>query len=684
MNTKTRGEVEEQEETGKSVGEKVKISAEKKDEYFRGRRRKFESLKWEQRLLLLAACKRGFGYGPTSNTPVISWKEVGGAQNTIIKANPFLLYHHPCSFSLTSSSTVQFSARKLAFALWEFHQYFSSSEDMYSGGNNHNHNQNQNQNHRGRRFHHRMNKDEGFDHHHLSLPVDPHRGASPDHQPASAGSLRRHIAASLMRHHQSSERNKHAMQPLSPASYGSSLEIAPYNPAATPDSSIELRGRIGESNYGFKTSTELLKVLNRIWTLEEQHASNVSLVKALKNELDHARGRIKELLRDQQANRHEIDELMKQISEDNLGRKSKEQERMEAALQSVRDEMEDERKLRKRSESLHRKLARELFEIKVALSTTVKDLEKERKSSELLEELCDEFAKSIREYAKQIHDVKQKSDKDWTGNTNHDNLMLHISESWLDERAQMRDREPQKAPVVEKLRPEIETFLTARQTANDPDQKETRLRRRSLESIPEVGTALEDSAFTDSRCAEISNVGPSHYAEQEELSLNRRKKGQSPPSAQMSEPQNTPRETDLRIMETGEITPTEISMLQKSDIYDSYQKKSYIEEGNGSNSKTVDKLISELLLSEGGSYPPEYEFKESASNNPSSTTKRNSSPVRKWATSLKSPDPRNSDPRNAESSSKMQSVRENSLKAKLQEPKSKGQRSRLKILKGSS
>lgn len=653
------------------------IPAEKKDEFFSSRRRKSYSLP-----LLAAACKRvcGGATSTVSTTPVISWKEVvvvGGAQNAIIKgSNPFPFYP---SFSLSSSSSTQFSARKLASVFWELHHYHSSAK-MYLGVNNHHQ--------RGRRIHHRMNnKDEGFDHlhHHPTLPVDPHGAGSSDHQPSSAGSLRRHIAASLMRHHQSAERNKQALQPLSPASYGSSLEMAPYNPAATPDSSIELRGRIGEPNYSFKTSTELLKVLNRIWTLEEQHASNVSLVKALKNELDHARGRIKELLRDQQANRHEIDELMKQISQDNLTRKSKEQERIEAALQSVRDELEDERKLRKRSESLHRKLARELFEIKVALSTTVKELEKERTSSALLEELCDEFAKSIREYAKQVHDVKHKSDRDWTGITNHNNLILHISESWLDERAQRRDREAQRASsVVDKLRPEIETFLTARQTANldtkDTDHKESRLRRRSLESIPEVGTAPEDSAaFTDSRCAEKSNVGPSHYEEQEELALNGRRKGQSPPSVQMSELQNTPREIDARIMKAGEGTPTEISMLQKSEIYDSYQKKkSYDEEGHGSNSKTVDKLISELLLSEGGSFPPEYEYNEAALSKPS-TLKRNASPVRQWMTSMKSPDPKIS-----ESSSKMQSVRENSLKAKLQEPKSKGQRSRLKILKGSS
>ncbi|KAL9238942.1 hypothetical protein vseg_013307 [Gypsophila vaccaria] len=34
-------------------------------------------------------------------------------------------------------------------------------------------------------------------------------------QPANAGSTRRHIADSFIRHHQSTERNKHGLQPLS-------------------------------------------------------------------------------------------------------------------------------------------------------------------------------------------------------------------------------------------------------------------------------------------------------------------------------------------------------------------------------------------------------------------------------------------------------------------------------------
>lgn len=587
---------------------------------------------WEK-VLLLAACRKKDGGGAPCTTPVVSWEQLG-ASNTMIKGDPF---------SLSSISSFQISARKLAAALWEFQHYFTPAT-IYFGVNNP---------HRMRRHLHRVNKDEGIDHHHhhhQTLPLDPDLGGSPDH------------------------------------------DMAPYNPAATPDSSIELKGRIGESSYGFKTSAELLKVLNRIWSLEEQHASNMSLVKALKNELHHARSKIKDLLRDQQANRRKIDELMKQISGDSLARKNQEQERIDATLQSVRDELEDERKLRKRSESLHRKLARELFEMKVALSTTAKELERERRSSELLEELCDEFAKGIREYATQLHATKQKTDKDWTVMTDHDNLLLHISESWLDERMQVKDKEAQgstahKTSVVEKLSHEIGAFLSARKTVSLRDPQETRVRRCSLESIPEASTppciGHEDAAFSDSHRVEISKAGPSNYEEQEELPLSRRRKGQTPPSLQMSDIQSTPPETDANIRKTSGGTSTEISMLKKSDIYDTIegthqQKRAYNDEGEGSNSKTVDKLMSELLLSEGGSYsfPPEYEYKEVSSSKPA--LRRNASPVRQWMTSMTSLDPRIS-----ESSSKTQPVRDNTLKAKLQEPKTKGQRSHLKILKSS-
>ncbi|WJX89428.1 hypothetical protein P8452_71428 [Trifolium repens] len=52
-------------------------------------------------------------------------------------------------------------------------------------------------------------------------------------KPASASSLRRHVAASLMQHHRAIEINNHALQPLSPATYGSSMEVS-IEPAPNP------------------------------------------------------------------------------------------------------------------------------------------------------------------------------------------------------------------------------------------------------------------------------------------------------------------------------------------------------------------------------------------------------------------------------------------------------------------
>ena len=83
-------------------------------------------------------------------------------------------------------------------------------------------------------------------------------------------------------------------------------------------------------------------------------------------------------------------------------------------------------------------LARELSEVKSSFSNALKELEKERKSRELLEDLCDEFAKGIRDYQQEVHALKQKSNSDWAGRADHDLLILHFFESWLDERMQTK------------------------------------------------------------------------------------------------------------------------------------------------------------------------------------------------------------------------------------------------------
>ncbi|XP_028774828.1 uncharacterized protein At5g41620 [Neltuma alba] len=638
-------------------------------------------------------------------TPVLSWR-LWFSHDTIIKDHHLHLHlhhhHQPSSVS----------ARKLASALWEFHHYYFP---MHRPSNN-----GVSSDPRLRRHHHyHLHKDNPPTHLTSFLPdASP---SSPD-QPASASSLRRHVAASLMKHHRALERNNHALQPVSPASYGSSMEMAPYNPAVTPTSSLEFKGRVGDQHYSLKTSTELLKVLNRIWSLEEQHASNVSLIKALKTELDHARLRIKELHRDRQADRHEIDELMKQIAEDKLVRKSKEQDRLHAAVQSVRDELEDERKLRKRSESLHRKLARELSEVKSSLSSSLKELDRERKTRGLLEDLCDEFARGIKEYEQEVRALKQKYDKDWAERADDDNLILHISESWLDERMQMQleaaqNGFPDKKSIVDKLSLEIETFLKAKHNNRSTENLVARDRRNSLESVPlhdavsapqEVGD--DDSVGSDSNCFELNKprhrgpiaheddildttVDESIKAKQtrKKPTSRERIKSHSPSSLQVkleeqvawAVPSNSNKKSQSIDAEAQQEKTKDTKAVEgfeqseaREDSNNFDRKNSPLELQSSNKSHIIDNLIrSQILASESGDVHAESSYGEASCSN--AGWRNQASPVRQWMARLPS-----QNPEITESSKAPPGLKENTLKAKLLEARSKGQRSRLKALKG--
>ena len=185
--------------------------------------------------------------------------------------------------------------------------------------------------------------------------------------------------------------------------------------------------------------------MNRVWVLEEQHASNVSLIKALKKELDRARFQAKELSREQP---------MERLTGGILLRTNK------AKVHSTRDELEQEKKLRSQSESLQRELAQELHEVKRSVARISKELEKERTSRGFLEELCDELAWGVRDCEKELHDQRQKSDTYLGERDDHDQLMLRIAQAWLDERMQVKQQHQKTS---------VESMASARPEEDDGD-----------------------------------------------------------------------------------------------------------------------------------------------------------------------------------------------------------------------
>ncbi|XP_074333458.1 uncharacterized protein LOC141671192 isoform X2 [Apium graveolens] len=286
-------------------------------------------------------------------------------------------------------------------------------------------------------------------------------------------------------------------------------QVAPYYSAVTPASPLDFTDQ-GELIYNAKTSAELLKVLNQIWSLEEQHAANLSLIKTLQRELEHSQAQNDKLLQEKERDRRKINKMMEQNASDIAVRRVKEQDRTRNAVLSVSNELGSERTLRKHSESLHRK-AQELAEVKSFFSNSLEEIKRERKARILLENLCDEFAIGITEYEQKARSLKHRPDKGVFCRERPEQLILHISESWLDERMQMKVAATPcaKSTIVEKLSMEIESFLQSKQAVRFKNvngltfktAKRNSLRRFSLESFhlndaasaPRNGDCEEDS-----------------------------------------------------------------------------------------------------------------------------------------------------------------------------------------------
>ncbi|KAK4440582.1 hypothetical protein Salat_0393100 [Sesamum alatum] len=210
------------------------------------------------------------------------------------------------------------------------------------------------------------------------------------------------------------------------------------NPARSP-----CRHVIGTKNHlkdvynGLVTSKELLKVMSRICRLEDQNSTSLSLFSALKFELDRACIHVCKLIQEQKANRSEIDVLLKQFEEEKMVWKLKEQDRIRSAITSIAGELETEKKLRRQTERLNKKLGRELAETKASLSKQTKDLESEKRARQILEQVCDELARGIGEDRAEVEELKKQSAK-VREEMEKELEMLQLADVLREERVQMK------------------------------------------------------------------------------------------------------------------------------------------------------------------------------------------------------------------------------------------------------
>lgn len=386
-----------------------------------------------------------------STTPVPTWKMSSRSPSMVsICESP----KYPPSQTGGKAKPAPISARKLAATLWELNEIPSPrvKDDLQE-----------------KRVMKEMRGRERIARSVQSGSLPPHL-SDPSHSPVSerseTSSLRRRMPP--MPHRiRPDERRGRGFDSMSNASL---MEIETRSRGLTPSGSVlGAKSRLRDLSNGLTTSKELLKILNRIWGLEEQHSSSMSLVSALHVELERAREQVDRLIQEQRSAKDEINYLMKKFKEEKATWKSKEQERIQAAVQSIAEDLEVERKLRRRTEGVNAKLSRELAETKASLSMAMKELESEKRARDIMEQVCDELARGIGDDKAAVEELKRESAK-VREEVEKEREMLQLADIWREERVQMKLSEAkfqfeEKNAAVDKLRNELEAFLRVKRTS---------------------------------------------------------------------------------------------------------------------------------------------------------------------------------------------------------------------------
>lgn len=241
-------------------------------------------------------------------------------------------------------------------------------------------------------------------------------------------------------------------------------QIETRSRAQTPSgSTVGVKTRLKDVSNALTTSKELLKIINRMWGQEDRPSSSMSLISALHAELERARLQVNQLIQEQRADQNEIGYLMKCFAEEKAVWKSKEQEVVEAAIESIAGELEVERKLRRRFESLNKKLGKELAETKASFLKAVKDLETEKRARVVIEQVCDELARDISDDQAEVEELKRES-ATVREEVEKEREIMQLADVLREQRAQLKLSEAkhqleEKNSAVDKLRSQLEVFL---------------------------------------------------------------------------------------------------------------------------------------------------------------------------------------------------------------------------------
>ncbi|OAY42949.1 uncharacterized protein At5g41620 [Manihot esculenta] len=394
-----------------------------------------------------------------SSTPVPTWKLMGTARtpSSALRAmdSPkcVLSQNGVVKGKLQHQQAAVVSARKLAATLWEMNEMPSPKMKETMGSEE-------------RRLRKEARARERATRSVRSGSLPPHL-SDPSHSPISermerSGTGSRHgRASSISQRLRLTDHNVAAFDSISNASL---MEVEMRSRAQTPaGSTAGAKNRLKDVSNALITSKELLKIINRVWGNEDRTSSSMSLISALHAELERARLQVNLLIQEQRSDQSDINYLMKRFAEEKEAWKNKEQKVVEAAIESIAGELDVEKKLRRRLESLNKKLGKELAEMKSSLLKAMKELENEKRARVVMEQVCDELARDIGEDKAEVEELKKESAK-LCAEVEKEREMMQLADVLREERVQMKLSEAkyqleEKNAAVDKLRSQLEAFL---------------------------------------------------------------------------------------------------------------------------------------------------------------------------------------------------------------------------------
>ncbi|KAK4432592.1 hypothetical protein Salat_1021400 [Sesamum alatum] len=459
-----------------------------------------------KRAILVGKSRAGLGIGlggSRSSTPVPTWR-----------TTPMKSAIDSPKYSQSGKSTQPVSARRLAATLWEMNEMPSPK---MSESNLELMKQQQKKNGSKMVFkREKMQFGWGLHSGSGSGPLPPHL-SDPSNSPTvsekmdRSGTGGRLRTPSISQRLRSAEENAAVFDSISNASF---MEVETRSRAPTSSGSVSGgRNRLKDISNALTTSKELLKIINRIWAHADQPSSSASVISALHAELERARLQVNQLSQEQRSDKNEINYLMKCFAEEKASWKNKEHQAIEAAIGSIAGELEIERKLRRRLESLNKKLGKELAEMKSSFMKAVQELESERRAREITEQVCDELARNVDEDRVEVENLKSESVKVHE-EAEKEREMLALADKLLEERAQVKLSEAkhqveEKNSAISKLRKQLEVFLGTKRDKDD--RKATHLSKSNISSDQKeqedddaIDDTKEDSVESDLHSIELN------------------------------------------------------------------------------------------------------------------------------------------------------------------------------------